>query len=52
MDRVPANLTDEQRRIKVQNLIQEAWKSGRIVNQGSRGHPAWVSKRNRGDSHK
>ena len=52
LGQLPANLTDDQKRIKVQNLIQEARKSGRIVNQGSRGRPAWVSKRNRGEPHK
>ena len=43
MRELPADLTDEQKRIKIQNLIQEARKSGRIVNRGSRGRPAWVS---------
>ena len=44
-DQLPTDLTDEQKRIKVQNLIQEARKSGRIVNRGSRRRPAWVSSR-------
>lgn len=43
MRELPADLTDEQKQIKVQNLIQAARKSGRIVNRGSRGRPAWVS---------
>ena len=50
---LPADLTDDQKRIKVQNLIQEARKSGRITNSGSRRHPLWVSgrtKHNGGES--
>lgn len=43
MRELPADLTDEQKRIKIQNLIQEARKSGRIVNRGSRSRPVWVS---------
>ena len=52
---LPADLTDEQKRVKGQNLIQEARKSGRIVNRGSRRRPAWVSSRpsaTAGDVHK
>lgn len=45
MPELPTELTDDQKRIKVQNLIQEARKSGRIVNRGSRHRPVWVSGR-------
>ena len=43
MPKLPDRLTDEQKRTKIHNLVQEIRRSGRIVNRGSRTRPAWVS---------
>ncbi len=42
MSQLPDRLTDEQKQIRVRNLIQELRLSNLIVNQGSRAQPAWV----------
>ena len=39
---LPGELTDEQKRTRVRNLLQMARQAGRIVNAGSRSRPAWV----------
>ncbi len=39
---LPNELTDEQKRTRVRNLLQMARQAGRIVNAGSRSRPAWV----------
>ena len=39
---LPDRLTEEQKQIRVRNLIQELRLSDLIVNQGSRAQPAWV----------
>lgn len=40
--KLPERLTDEQKRSKVQNLVQELRRSGRIENRGTRGEPRWM----------
>ena len=40
--KLPARLTDEQKRAKVSNLLQYLRISGKVVNQGTRSRPAWV----------
>jgi ATP-dependent DNA helicase RecG len=37
--KLPERLTDEQKRSKVQNLVQELRRRGRIENRGTRGEP-------------
>ena len=39
---LPEELTDEQKRTRVRNLLQKARQEGRIVNTGSRTRPAWM----------
>ena len=39
---LPDELTDDQKRTKVRNLLQDARRAGRIFNAGSRARPAWV----------
>lgn len=41
--KLPDRLTDQQKKRKVHNLLQELRRSGRIVNQGTRAQPRWVS---------
>jgi len=40
--KLPDRLSPEQKRRKVQNLMQELRRSGRIVNLGTRSHSRWV----------
>ncbi len=40
--KLPDRLTDDQKRRKVHNLMQELRRTGRIVNRGSRARPAWT----------
>jgi len=41
--KLPDRLSDEQKRRKVHNLLQELRRTGRIANRGTRSHPEWVS---------
>jgi len=43
LSKLPERLTEQQKRRKVNNLLQELRKSGRIANRGSRMKPAWVA---------
>lgn len=43
VSKLPDRLTDEQKRRKVHNLLQELRRTGRIVNRGTRSHPEWFS---------
>lgn len=40
--KLPDRLTDEQKRTRIHNILQEMRRSGVIRNQGSRARPAWV----------
>jgi hypothetical protein len=42
LEKLPDGLTPAQKRVKVQNLVQELRRAGRIRNRGTRGDPAWV----------
>ena len=42
MPKLPDRLTDDQKRTRARNLVQELRLAGRIVNQGTRARPAWV----------
>ena len=42
ISKLPDRLTDEQKRWRAQNLIQDLRRSGLIANQGTRAQPAWV----------
>ena len=42
MSQLPDRLTEEQKRWRAQNLIQDLRRSGLIVNQGTRAQPAWM----------
>ena len=42
ISKLPARLTEEQKRWRAQNLIQDLRRSGLIVNQGTRAQPAWM----------
>ena len=42
LPKLPERLTDEQKRRRVNNLLQELRRSGRIENRGSRKEPGWV----------
>jgi hypothetical protein len=44
ISKLPDRLTDEQKRRKVHNLLQELGRSGRIENRGTRKRPQWVSR--------
>jgi len=39
--KLPDRLTEEQKRRKVHNLLQELRRAGRIENRGTRAQPAW-----------
>ena len=39
--KLPDRLTDQQKRIRVRNLLQELRRGGLIENCGSRGDPSW-----------
>lgn len=41
LEKLPDRLTRDQKRVKVQNLVQELRREGRIENRGTRGEPAW-----------
>ncbi|MCA8977988.1 MAG: putative DNA binding domain-containing protein [Planctomycetes bacterium] len=42
--KLPDRLTDEQKRVRVRNLVQELRRGGQIENRGTRGEPKWVSR--------
>ena len=42
LPKLPDRLTLEQKRDRVHNLLQVLRRSGSIVNQGTRSHPAWA----------
>ena len=42
ISKLPDRLTEEQKRWRAQNLIQDLRRSGLIVNQGTRAQPAWM----------
>ncbi len=42
IQKLPDRLTDQQKRRKVHNLLQELRRSGRIVNRGTRARPEWA----------
>jgi len=42
LPKLPDRLSEEQKRRRVKNLIQELRRSGTIVNQGTRSRPQWV----------
>ncbi|MBK8099850.1 MAG: putative DNA binding domain-containing protein [Planctomycetes bacterium] len=42
LSKLPERMSEEQKRIKVRNLVQELRLSGRIANRGSRAEPKWV----------
>jgi ATP-dependent DNA helicase RecG len=44
-EKLPDVLTSEQKRVKVQNLIQELRVAGKIANRGPKGKPAWTATR-------
>jgi ATP-dependent DNA helicase RecG len=41
LDKLPEVLNEKQKKAKIHNLMAELARKGRIVNRGSRGHPAW-----------
>jgi ATP-dependent DNA helicase RecG len=41
--KLPDRLTDEQKRRKVHNLLQELRRSGRVANEGTRAKPRWAA---------
>jgi len=45
--KLPDRLTDEQKRRKVRNLLQELRRAGKIVNLGSRSRPRWSAQDDR-----
>lgn len=47
--KLPDRLSDEQKRRKVQNLLQELREAGRIRNRGTRSKPMWVLAEHRRD---
>ena len=49
LSKLPDRLSPEQKRRKVQNLLQELRRSGSIVNRGTRSHPEWVLSKARCD---
>jgi ATP-dependent DNA helicase RecG len=42
LSKLPESLTEQQKRDKVRNLVQELRRNGHIVNRGHRGDPQWV----------
>ena len=43
LEKLPDRLSLQQKRNKVHNLLRELRISGKIVNQGTRPRPAWIS---------
>jgi ATP-dependent DNA helicase RecG len=43
LPKLPDRMSDEQKRRKVHNLLQELRRDGKIANQGSRADPKWVT---------
>jgi hypothetical protein len=41
--KLPDRLTDQQKRRKVHNLLQELRRAGKIDNRGTRAKPAWYA---------
>jgi ATP-dependent DNA helicase RecG len=41
--KLPDRLTEDQKRRRAHNLLQELRRSGSIINQGTRSHPEWIS---------
>jgi ATP-dependent DNA helicase RecG len=48
LPKLPERMTEAQKRVKVQNLVQELRRGGRIENRGSRSEPKWVSSEDAG----
>ena len=48
---LPDRLTEEQKRWRAQNLIQDLRRSGLIVNQGTRAQPAWMLSEHTSEGH-
>jgi hypothetical protein len=42
MSKLPERMTEQQKRDKVRNLVQELRQNGHIMNQGHHGDPQWV----------
>ena len=48
MPKLPDRMTDKQKRIKVQNLVQELRRGGSLHNRGTRASPRWALIRDEG----
>lgn len=42
LSKLPERMTEQQKRDKVRNLVQELRRDGQILNRGNRGDPQWV----------
>lgn len=48
LSKLPERMSEDQKRVKVRNLVQELRLSGRITNRGTRAEPRWVLSENEG----
>ena len=48
-DKLPDWMTDDQRKIKIGNIINEMRRAGSIHNNGTRGKPCWISRAKQGE---